>query len=240
MSKHATGPKREHGPSSITVEQIRAGLVHVTSDTHFGHAGIVNHALRPGFVYDGDNDTEVHERLIAAELAKLPEGHRLLHLGDVAWNRRGINVMLDAGLDKLDVEIVEGNHDNSGQRRDLTKKLGWKFVDPISVEWTVSVRDRKTGETVEHTRLVIISHYAIRADKLPEGAVCLHGHQHGSNSRYTDHRHREISPEVSGYRTLPLAAQLDNLVMQAVGEGAGQVDPQEADVVRLALANRLS
>jgi calcineurin-like phosphoesterase family protein len=61
-----TSEKRRHGTVSFTVEDIKAGRVHVISDTHFGHSGIVKLAQRPGHVFGADSDVLAHEQLITS------------------------------------------------------------------------------------------------------------------------------------------------------------------------------
>jgi calcineurin-like phosphoesterase family protein len=240
MSDSPDKPKLQHEPTSFTVDDVRSGRVWAISDPHWGHAKIVGAAARPGYSHDGQHDEQEHERLIERLWkARVRAGDKVLVGGDVAWNSSGASRAAEAELEG-EVEVIQGNHDNRGVRKDVVKKLGWKFINPVSIEWTVDVHDKHTKTTTSHTRLVVITHYAIRKEKLPEGVVNLHGHDHGTGSPYTDHRHRSYSAEVIGYGPVPLAALLDQLVIQAVGEGAGQVDPHEAVTLQLALANRIS
>lgn len=251
MGSYADKPRNAFGPASFTVEDILAGRVHAISDVHFGHGAIVGLAARPGYEASGEHDLHEHERVIAAAWReRVADDHYVLHGGDGAWNSSGVNRIKDSGGLPGIVESLDGNHDMSGIRTALIKKLGWNFIDPVSIEWTISVpvkekqTDPETGKSQivvvgheEHTRLVIISHYPLK--NLPEGAVNLHGHVHGNQFPWADHRYKDFSAESVGYGPVQLKGLLDALVLQAVGEGAGNEDAHEAQTLALALANRV-
>ncbi len=129
-----------------------------TSDTHFGHANIIELSGRP-FGSVGEMD----ESLVANWNGVVRADDEVWHLGDFAFRN---TVPAAEYLRRLNgrVHLVWGNHD-SAQTRALS---GWASSGPYA----------EIG--LEGRRLVLF-HYAMRVwNRSHTGSVHLYGHSHGS------------------------------------------------------------
>lgn len=91
--------------SRVDIKYKNGENIYFTSDTHFGHEGIINFCDRP-FASIEDMD----EALISNWNEKVPEDGIVFHLGDFAW---GGAPKYKEYLSRLNGEIIliRGNHD---------------------------------------------------------------------------------------------------------------------------------
>ena len=137
-----------------------ADRVLFTSDTHFGHAAVINLCNRP-FTSVDEMDQEIVERWNAA----VRPGDTVWHLGDFAHKCRPDRVNWIFSRLNGTKHLIVGNHDKRP-----AKELGWKSVHDL-VELDVA------GQRI------VLCHYAMRTwpGAGPRGkAIHLHGHSHGS------------------------------------------------------------
>lgn len=132
--------------------------VFFTSDSHFGHLGIIGMCNRPYA-----NITEHDTGLIENWNAVVRPSDTVWHLGDFAyraspkWTRR-IFEMLNG-----EKHLVLGNHDFKGE----TQKLGWASIHQLT-------------ETIVDNQTLVLCHYGLRTWRnMRRGAVQLYGHSHG-------------------------------------------------------------
>lgn len=128
-----------------------------TSDTHFGHANIIQYCCRPFSSADEMNDT-----MITNWNSVVRRGDTVFHLGDFGfadWNvLKGIRSRLNG-----EIVLVPGNHD-----RRYKLKEAFTVVDHIH-------------EVKDNGQRVVLSHYPILSwNAAYHGAVHLHGHCHGT------------------------------------------------------------
>ena len=128
-------------------------------DTHFGHTGILDFAMRPYA------DIQEHDRdLVAKWNTYVKAGDTVWHLGDFA----GEDVPFDdaaAIFKRLNgtKRLIRGNHDGD----EVCTKLGWASVD-----------DMRTVVAKGGTKIVLC-HYPLREwHGLHSGDVHFHGHTH--------------------------------------------------------------
>ncbi|TXN22865.1 metallophosphoesterase family protein [Methylobacterium sp. WL9] len=130
-----------------------------TSDTHFGHANVIEYSNRP-FV-----DIQAHdEALIAAWNARVANSDEIWHLGDFAL---GLDATALARVFRRlhgRKHLIVGNHDAKAVLR-----LPW------------SSPPRQMHEIIVEGRRVVLCHYAMRSwRRIHKGAVHLYGHTHGT------------------------------------------------------------
>jgi len=128
-------------------------------DTHFGHAGIIDMAMRP---YAG---IRAHDQdLISRWNSLVRPTDTVWHLGDFA----GEDVLFDdaAAIFKRlhgTKRLIRGNHDGD----EVCTKLGWASVD-----------DMRTVIATDGTK-VVLCHYPLREwHGFYSGNVHFHGHTH--------------------------------------------------------------
>lgn len=140
-----------------------------TSDTHFGHAGMLSDRMsrpRP-FASREEHD----EHLVAAWNNRVRPGDRVFHLGDVAYGCSLAHAR--SVFDRLvgHKTLIRGNHEARGER------LPWE--GGIHDVLRLSVRDRGMPSPVD----LWLSHYAhLSWPDLRRGRLHLYGHSHGSIS----------------------------------------------------------
>lgn len=142
-------------------------MIYVWSDTHFGHAGIIEYCKRPyGSV------EEMNESLVNRWNSAVAPGDTIFLLGDFGFGRLP---PLQAIFEKLagHKHLVRGNHD---ERNPKVLRLPWESVSDL-----VTLRE-------EGVRAVAC-HYPLETWKSAHrGYLMLHGHSHGSLKRVIPHR----------------------------------------------------
>lgn len=174
-----------------------------TSDSHFGHCGIINICQRP---FHDVRDME--DALISNWNAIVGEQDIIWHLGDFAhhcdWPR------LCAIFDRLRGQkfLILGNHDD-----DATRALPWQAPPAPMAEIVV-----------DKTRLVLC-HYAMRDwPGRHRGAINLFGHAHGrlpGTSQSAD-----VGVDAWGFCPVSLAQIQQRLANQPFIEDGDMASPQ--------------
>ncbi len=134
-----------------------------TSDTHFGHSGILNYCrdTRPF-----ENIREHDQALVENWNAVVQPGDVVYHLGDVAWVSDEMNKTLRR-LNGYKV-LIPGNHDDRALR-DKSFCRQWDDIIPGPYH-EMKVQDAK----------LVLCHYPIwEWNGMFSGAWHLHGHVHG-------------------------------------------------------------
>lgn len=132
---------------------------HFVADTHFGHVGILDMAMRPY------SDIRAHDRdLVDQWNAAVRDGDHVWHLGDFA----GEDVPLERAAEifrKLNgtIHLIRGNHDGD----EICSKPPWASVDVMRT--IVGTDGRK----------VVLCHYPLREwEGYHAGDIHFHGHTH--------------------------------------------------------------
>lgn len=161
----------------------------VTSDTHFGHARIIELCDRPF-----KDVEEMNAELIHRWNSVVGPDDTVLHLGDLALGQREHSIGLTAALHGRKL-IVPGNHDvfwphygasaqNKALGTELLERAGWQLLP-----------EQLTATLAGHE--VLISHFPYFGDShgqdrhaelrpIDTGLPLIHGHTHD-----TDHGPRE-------------------------------------------------
>lgn len=131
---------------------------HFIADTHFGHVGILEQAMRP------QRDIDTHDREIIANWnAVVKPTDTVWHLGDFAGEEVDF-AQVQSVFGKLNgiKRLIVGNHDSD----DVCTKLAWASVDDMR---TVVVPGGK----------IVLRHYPFREwDGYFGGTLHFHGHTH--------------------------------------------------------------
>lgn len=159
-----------------------------TSDTHFGHARIIDLCARP---FNGVS--HMNETLIKNWNDTVAPDDEVFHLGDVAL---GPWIEWDSILTRLNghIALMVGNHDRifKGMREKEQLRFGEHYA-----RWFEIIADEATGIPVEPgLPLVNMSHFPYDGDSHGEdryadyrledkGVPLIHGHTHGRDQRAT-------------------------------------------------------
>ncbi len=166
--------------------------IYAISDTHFGHAKIVELSGRP---------EDFSERILK-NLATL-NGDILIHCGDFAlcgsreyeeWTKR----FMDASAGFKRKVFVRGNHDNKSDSWYYAH--GWDFV---CTSFHAEI----------FSRLVVFSHKPIPRHMVPQAFVNIHGHTHGNTHRLSELAvlaafHKDLAPEIRNYKAVNVQSLL--------------------------------
>jgi calcineurin-like phosphoesterase family protein len=83
--------------------------VFITSDTHFGHAGVCRFLRDDGTkLRPWDNPAEMDEALVANWNSVVGPKDKVYHLGDVVINRKALKTLSRLNGEKV---LIKGNHD---------------------------------------------------------------------------------------------------------------------------------
>lgn len=180
-----------------------------TSDTHFGHSGILSLAQRP--FADAD---EMDGALVRAINERVGPGDELYHLGDFSYR---INKEAAAGIRRRircrRVHLVPGNHDKA-----------WEDGEGFLVE--PPIRELKLDDG---TRLVLCHYPLMSWNGMHRGSIHLHGHIHsgaGYNESQRDQgiRRFDVGVDANGYAPVSLDDVLSwaadaSAMRELLGEG---------------------
>jgi len=180
----------------------------VTSDTHFGHARIIELCDRPFRDVD-----EMNDELIRRWNDVVDPDATVLHLGDLALGERERSIGLTAALNGRKL-VVPGNHDvfwshyrasakYKALNCELLERTGWHLLPE---EFTATLDGCE----------VLISHFPYAGDSHGEdrytelrpvdtGLPLIHGHTH-----HTDHGPRErsfhVGVDANDFTPVPMSA----------------------------------
>lgn len=157
------------------------------SDAHFYHKNILKFCERPV-------GEKTNEQWLYDQIAELPRGSTLWHLGDLCFSRDNLKkvikfIAVDCGLQ---LEMITGNHDDKKEIlkaiTDITLEYPHVLVPHIRDYYEISERQMKNilgadykdrlGITADK---IVLFHFAIEEwNKCHRGSLHFHGHSHGS------------------------------------------------------------
>ena len=133
--------------------------VFLTSDTHFGHAGVCRFTRNDGCtpLRPWDDASEMDEAMVKAWNDRVGPKDKVYHLGDVVINRKALATMARLNGDKV---LIRGNHDI--------------FQD---VEYRKYFRELRAYHVMNG---MILSHIPVHPESLGRFGVNIHGHTHAN------------------------------------------------------------
>lgn len=131
----------------------------LTSDTHFGHAGVCRFLRNDGVtkLRPWDTPEEMDEEMVRRWNERVRPNDKVYHLGDVVINRRALDIMSRLNGDKV---LIRGNHDI------------FKLED-----YTKHFRDVRGYHVMNG---MILSHIPVHEESLGRFGVNIHGHLHAN------------------------------------------------------------
>ncbi len=149
--------------------------VFLTSDTHFGHAGVCRFMRDDGVtkLRPWDNPDEMDEEMIRRWNETVKPGDKVYHLGDVVINRKALKTLSRLNGDKV---LIKGNHDI------------FRLED-----YTPYFRDIRAYHVMNG---MILSHIPVHESNLYRFGTNIHGHLHSNRvmvyNRHT--REEQVDP----------------------------------------------
>jgi len=148
--------------------------VFLTSDTHFGHAGVCRFTEADGItkIRPWTDPDEMDEEMVKRWNDRVRPNDKVYHLGDVVINRKSLKTLARLNGDKV---LIRGNHDI--------------FPD---VEYREYFRELRAYHVMNG---MILSHIPVHEGSLGRFGVNIHGHLHTNRvkrARGVDARTGEI------------------------------------------------
>lgn len=138
--------------------------VFLTSDTHFGHAGVCRFLRADGSkLRPWDSPEEMDEAMVKMWNDTVKPGDKVYHLGDVVINRKALNILHRLNGDKV---LIKGNHDIF-RLEDYTKHF----------------RDIRGSHVMTG---VLLTHIPVHPQQLYRFGCSIHGHLHSNRVMMTD------------------------------------------------------
>ena len=138
--------------------------VFLTSDTHFGHAGVTKFLRDDGTkLRPWDSVEEMDEEMVKRWNETVKPTDKVYHLGDVVINRKALSLMHRLNGDKV---LIKGNHDI------------FKLTD-----YTQHFRDIRGSHVMNG---IILTHIPVHESNLYRFGANIHGHTHSNNVMMTD------------------------------------------------------
>ena len=131
----------------------------LTSDTHFGHAGVCRFLRNDGVtkLRPWDTPEEMDEEMVRRWNERVRPTDKVYHLGDVVINRKALSTLARLNGDKV---LIKGNHDIFSLE-----------------EYTKYFRDVRGYHVMNG---MILSHIPMHEDSLGRFGVNIHGHLHAN------------------------------------------------------------
>lgn len=131
--------------------------VFLTSDTHFGHAGVCRFTCDDGItkIRPWTNPDEMDEEMVKRWNETVKPTDKVYHLGDVVINRRCLSILHRLNGDKV---LIKGNHDI------------FKLSD-----YTPHFKDIRSYHVMNN---MILSHVPVHPDSFGRFRANIHGHLH--------------------------------------------------------------
>lgn len=131
--------------------------VFLTSDTHFGHAGVCRFTGKDGVtkIRPWTDPDEMDEEMVKRWNSVVKPTDKVYHLGDVVINRRCLSILHRLNGDKV---LIKGNHD--------IFKLG---------DYTRHFRDIRGYHVMNR---MILSHIPVHPESTGRFTANIHGHLH--------------------------------------------------------------
>lgn len=131
--------------------------VFLTSDTHFGHAGVCRFTCNDGVtkIRPWTDPEEMDEEMVKRWNETVKPTDKVYHLGDVVINRRCLSILHRLNGDKV---LIKGNHDI------------FKLSD-----YTQHFRDIRGYHVMNN---IILSHIPVHPDSAGRFRANIHGHLH--------------------------------------------------------------
>jgi len=147
--------------------------VFLTSDTHFGHAGVCRFLRDDGVtkLRPWDNPDDMDEEMVKRWNETVRPNDKVYHLGDVVINRKSLSIMHRLNGDKV---LIRGNHDI--------------FRDD---EYRQHFRELRAYHVMNG---MILSHIPIHTASLGRFGVNIHGHLHANRVMAEVWSEYEIDP----------------------------------------------
>ena len=180
--------------------------VFLTSDTHFGHAGVCRFLRDDGVtkLRPWDNPEDMDEEMVKRWNETVRPNDKVYHLGDVVINRKALSIMHRLNGDKV---LIRGNHDI--------------FRDD---EYRIHFRELRAYHVMNG---MILSHIPIHSDSLGRFGTNIHGHTHSnrvmkrdffSDELMIDTRYHSVCVEQTDFRPI-----LFEDVIKRINEEGGSV-----------------
>ena len=131
--------------------------VFLTSDTHFGHAGVCRFTCDDGVtkIRPWTDPNEMNEEMVKRWNETIKPTDKVYHLGDVVINRRCLSILHRLNGDKV---LIKGNHDI------------FKLQD-----YTKHFRDIRGYHVMNR---MILSHVPVHPESAGRFTANIHGHLH--------------------------------------------------------------
>jgi calcineurin-like phosphoesterase family protein len=172
--------------------------VFLTSDTHFGHAGVCKFTREDGSKLRPWTDPdEMDEAMVKAWNETVRPGDKVYHLGDVVINRRALKTLSRLNGDKV---LIKGNHDI------------FRLED-----YTPHFRDIRAYHVMTGAGL-IMSHIPLHEDSHGRFGLNVHGHLHEKRvmrDGKIDVRYHCVCVEQTDFRPI----SLDEVLERSRAEG---------------------
>ena len=137
--------------------------VFLTSDTHFGHAGVCRFLRDDGTkLRPWDNPDEMDEAMVKMWNETVRPTDKVYHLGDVVINRKALKILHRLNGDKV---LIKGNHDI------------FRLED-----YTPHFRDIRGYHVMNG---LILSHIPVHESNLYRFGCNIHGHLHSNRVKKT-------------------------------------------------------
>ncbi len=149
--------------------------VFLTSDTHFGHAGVCRftHQETEKKIRPWTDPQEMDEEMVKRWNETVRPNDKVYHLGDVVINRKALSILHRLNGDKV---LIKGNHDI------------FNLAD-----YTPHFRDIRGYHVMNN---MVLSHIPVHSDSKGRFAANIHGHLHTNRvmKMHGDIRTNQLDP----------------------------------------------
>jgi len=170
----------------------RESKVWFTSDSHYGHARVIQYSNRPF------KDIEEMDWAMVERWNAVVESHdRVYHLGDFSFRKPEISAKIASMLNGQKF-LIEGNHDHSQNIKAIAPHFVW-----VKEYFELSIADADVNGGKQK---IILAHYPFLTwNKSHHGSWHLHGHCHGTLRPDVGARRLDVGVDCHNYTPIDYA-----------------------------------
>jgi len=177
-------------------KEISMPAVFLTSDTHFGHAGVCHFTRNDGVtkLRPWTDPDEMDEEMVKRWNETVRPNDKVYHLGDVVINRKALKTLARLNGDKV---LIRGNHDifRDDEYREYFRELRAYHVMNGMILSHIPIHEESLG------RFGVNIHGHLHADRVMKSVETLHEFT-TRGSKYIDPRYHCVCVEHTDFRPI--------------------------------------
>lgn len=185
-------------------------MIHFTSDTHFGHAKIIEYCERPYTSVDSMDKNIIHKWN-----SVVSPTDEIYHLGDFCFGDAGVAIQYLRQLNGIIKFVLPNNHHDKWQHNIKFPRSGISICDNSIFNF------KYHDELTEKLYYFSLCHFPFSSwNRMYYGAMHVHGHMHSGDPYADDNTGRKVDIGVDAWGFYPVSIDEVIKLLEPVTFGA--------------------